>query len=165
MLVRCLAVLLLVGFTGCAEEGSADKATAVPAPSPVQSKDQPQSVPLAIGLTPLPTAQEVQDAAPGGRNDPFAPLRRPQDNPGAGSTQDSGFSVTLTGVLTVGHQHRALVSTAQGSGVICVGSNGRCGDDAPVLLPTGWSVLSIDVERGCISLALNGKAQGPVCIA
>ena len=131
----------------------------------MQSKDQPQSVPLAIGLIPLPTAREVQDAAPGGRNDPFAPLPRPQDKPGAGPTQDSGFSVTLTGVLTVGHQHRALVSTAQGSGVICVGSDGRCGQDAPVLLPTGWSVLSIDVERGCIRLALNDEPQEPFCMA
>ena len=65
----------------------------------------------------------------------------------------------------VGNQERALVTTASGTGVICVGAGGRCGADAPLLLPPGWSVLSIDVARGCIRLALNGKAQVPVCIA
>ena len=58
-----------------------------------------------------------------------------------------------------------MLTTASGSGVVCVGSDGRCGEDAPVLLPTGWSVLSIDVERGCIRLELNGEPQDSVCIA
>ena len=58
-----------------------------------------------------------------------------------------------------------MVTTPSGSGVICVGSDGRCGDDAPLVLPKGWSVLSIDVERGCIRLALNAEPQDPVCIA
>ena len=46
-----------------------------------------------------------------------------------------------------------------------MGSDGRCGEDAPVLLPTGWSELSIDVARGCIRLALNDEPQDPFCIA
>ena len=111
-----------------------------------------------IGLTPLPSAEEVQQAAPGGRVDPFSPL--------AGvDAEDPTIGLTLTGVLLVGNQKRAMVTTPSGSGVICVGSDGRCGADAPVILPTGWSVLSIDVERGCIRLALNGEPQDPVCIA
>ena len=79
--------------------------------------------------------------------------------------EDPTTGLTLTGVLLVGNQKRAMVTTPSGSGVICVGSDGRCGADAPVILPTGWSVLSIDVERGCIRLALNGEPQDPVCIA
>ena len=79
--------------------------------------------------------------------------------------EDPTTDLTLTGVLLVGNQQRAMVTTPSGSGVICVGSDGRCGADAPVILPTGWSVLSIDVERGCIRLALNGEPQDPLCIA
>ena len=70
----------------------------------------------------------------------------------------------VTGVLMVGNQKRAMVTTASGSGVICVGADGRCGDDAPLVLPKGWSVLSIDVARGCIRLALNNEPQ-EFCIA
>ena len=79
--------------------------------------------------------------------------------------QDPTTGLTLTGVLLVGDQKRAMLTTASGSGVVCVGSDGRCGEDAPVLLPTGWSVLSIDVERGCIRLALNDEPQEPFCMA
>ncbi len=79
--------------------------------------------------------------------------------------QDPKTGFTLTGVLLVGNQKRAMVSTPSGKGVICVGSDGRCGEDAPVLLPNGWSVLSIDVALGCIRLALNEEPQEPFCIA
>lgn len=114
--------------------------------------------------------QDVQNAAPGGRNDPFAPLLGAQIQPGdaegqPGDAKDSGAGVTLTGVLTVGNQRRALVTTALGTGVICIGAGGRCSSDIPELLPPGWSVLSIDVQRGCIQLALNGQPQDSLCIA
>ena len=49
--------------------------------------------------------------------------------------------------------------------MICVVSDGRCGEDALLLLPTGWTVLSIDMPRGCIRLALNDEPQDPFCIA
>ena len=111
-----------------------------------------------IGLTPLPSAEEVQQAAPGGRADPFGPLV-------AVEVQDPATGLTLTGVLLVGDQKRAMVTTPSGSGVICVGADSRCGEDAPLLLSTGWSVLSIDVASGCIRLALNDEPQDPVCIA
>ena len=101
----------------------------------------------------------MQQAAPGGRADPFARLSSADDG------RDPASGLILTGVLTVGNQQRALVTTPSGAGVICVGSDGRCGPDAQQLLPSGWSVLSIDVERGCIRLALNGEPQDPVCIA
>ena len=154
-----VAVLLVVG--GCG--GETPTATAPP-PASVQPAPLPEtSAPAVppIGLTPLPSAEEVQQAAPGGRADPFGPLVGVD----AADVQDPTIGLTLTGVLLVGDQKRAMVTTPSGSGVICVGSDGRCGEDAPVLLPTGWSVLSIDVARGCIRLALNDEPQDPFCIA
>ena len=153
-----VAVLVVVG--GCG--GEPPTATALPS-VPVKPKPLPETSAVQappIGLTPLPSAEEVQQAAPGGRADPFGPLVGVE----TADVQDPTTGLTLTGVLLVGDQKRAMLTTASGSGVVCVGSDGRCGEDAPVLLPTGWSVLSIDVERGCISLALNGKAQD-FCIA
>ena len=154
-------VALLVVVGGCS--GETPTATALP-PVPVKPAPLPEmSLPPAppIGLTPLPSAEEVQQAASGGRADPFAPLvgAEPAD------AQDPTTGFALTGVLLVGDQKRAIVTTPNGSGVICVGADGRCGADAPLLLPTGWSVLSIDMARGCIRLALNDEPQDPFCIA
>ena len=153
-----VAVLVVVG--GCG--GETPTATVLP-PVPVKPPLPETSAPAAppIGLTPLPSAEEVQQAAPGGRADPFGPLVVVE----AADAQDPTTGLTLTGVLLVGDQKRAMVTTPAGSGVICMGSDGRCGEDAPVLLPTGWSVLSIDVARGCIRLALNDEPQDPFCIA
>ena len=159
---HCLApVAVLVVVGGCG--GETPTATALPSvpvkPEPLPETSEVQAPP--IGLTPLPSAEEVQQAAPGGRADPFAPLVGVE----AADAQDPNTGLTLTGVLLVGDQKRAMLTTASGSGVVCVGSDGRCGEDAPVLLPTGWSVLSIDVERGCIRLALNDEPQDPFCMA
>jgi hypothetical protein len=157
-----LPVVVLVSVAGCG--GETPTATALPS-SPVQLAPSPQaSVPsppeIEIGLIPLPSAEEVQQAAPGGREDPFGRLAA------AGiDVQDPASGLTLTGVLMVGNQQRAMVTTASGSGVICVGADGRCEDDAPQVLPKGWSVLSIDMPSGCIRLALNGEPQDPICIA
>jgi hypothetical protein len=98
----------------------------------------------------------VQQAAPGGRADPFAPLVGVE----AADAQDPTTGLALTGVLLVGDQKRAIVTTPNGSGVICVGADGRCDADAPLLLP-----ISIDVARGCIRFALNDEPQDLFCIA
>ena len=155
-----VAVLVVVG--GCG--GETPTATALPSvpvkPEPLPETSAVQAPP--IGLTPLPSAEEVQQAAPGGRADPFAPLV------GMEAADAQGLTTGLpqvTGLLMVGDQKRAIVTTPNGSGVICVGADGRCGADAPLLLPTGWSVLSIDVARGCIRFALNDEPQDPFCIA
>ena len=113
---------------------------------------------VSIGLIPLPSVEEVQQAAPGGRVDPFARLSSEEG-------QDPTSGITLTGILTVGNQQRAFVTTSKGTGVICVGSDGRCGEEAPLVLPPGWSVLSIDVASGCIRFALNDEPQDLFCIA
>ena len=151
-----VAVLVVVGGCG-GETPTATVLQPVPVkPAPLPETSAPADPP--IGLTPLPSAEEVQQAAPGGRSDPFGPLF-------VADEQDPTTGLTLTGVLLVGEQKRAMVITPTGSGVICMGSDGRCGEDAPVLLPTGWTVLSIDVARGCIRLAMNDEPQDPFCIA
>ena len=159
---RLLApVVLLMVAGGCG--GQTPTATALP-PVPLKPAPLPETAANALlttGLTPLPSAEEVQQAAPGGRADPFGPLVGLE----AADVQDPNAGLNLTGVLLVGDQKRAMLTTASGSGVVCVGSDGRCAEDAPVLLPTGWSVLSIDVERGCIRLALNDEPQDPFCMA
>ena len=125
-------------------------------PAPLPETSAPTAPPIA--LTPLLSPEEVLQAAPGGHAYPLGPLV-------VAFAQDPTTGLTLTGVLLVGEQKRAMVTTPTGSGVICMGSDGRCGEDAPVLLPTGWSVLSIDVARGCIRLAMNDEPQDPFCIA
>ena len=148
-----VAVLLVVGVSPPQPPTTTNTATTTALPSvPVKPEPLPETSAVQappIGLTPLPSAEEGQQAAPGGRADPFGPLVGVE-------VQDPATGLTLTGVLLVGDQKRAMVTTPSGSGVICVGADGRCGADAPLLLPTGWSVLSIDVERGCIRFALNG---------
>ena len=125
-----VAVLVVVG--GCG--GETPTATALPSvpvkPEPLPETSAVQAPP--IGLTPLPSAEEVQQAAPGGRADPFAPLVGVE----AADAQDPTTGLVLTGVLLVGDQKRAIVATPNGSGVICVGADGSCGADAPLLLPT-----------------------------
>jgi hypothetical protein len=70
----------------------------------------------------------------------------------------------LLGVLTVGTQTRALFAIGTNLGEICVGPRGHCSADHPLVLPEGWSVLTIDDQNGCVQLAENGKAQDLLCI-
>ena len=153
-----LSLLVSVCVTGCGGEMPSSGTPPIAGERPLKEEGLPAASAPQIGLTPLPSVRDVQESAPGGRADPFGRLA-------AADVQDPASGLTLTGVLMVGDQKRAMVTTASGSGVVCVGVDGRCGDDSPTLLPSGWSVVSIDVERGCIRLALNGEPQGPVCIA
>ena len=97
-----VAVWVVVG--GCG--GETPTATVL---QPVPVKPAPlleTSAPAAptIGLTPLPSAEEVQQAALGGRADRFCPLV-------IADAQDPTTGLTLTGVLLVGEQKRAMVTT------------------------------------------------------
>ena len=91
-----VAVLVVVG--GCG--GETPTATALPSvpvkPAPLPETSAPAAPP--IGLTPVPSAEEVQQAAPGGRADPFAPLVGVE----AAGAQDPTTGRALTGVLLVG---------------------------------------------------------------
>lgn len=137
-----------------------------PLPSEPQQASRPPRPDL--GLIPLPTVEEVQQSAPGGRADPFQPLSLEQvdvDSDAIDPVFDPASGLTLSGVLRVGEQRRALVQTQGRSGELCEGADGRCVADAEQLLPTGWSVLSIDVEQGCLALAREGEAQDQICLS
>ena len=93
-----------------------------------------------------------------------AHLLRPSVATVPARTTSGGGSIRLQGVMAVGSQVQALVRTAEGSGAICVGPAGRCGGDDTKLLPKEWTVRSIDLQRGCFTYTVEGKAQKPVCI-
>lgn len=82
----------------------------------------------------------------------------------AGAAPGAAPGLSLRGVLAVGGQLQALVSTATGSGAVCLGSRGRCLAEAEPLLPAGWTVQAIDLRRGCLTYSVGGKAQPPVCM-
>ena len=172
------------GLVACGGEATTSAPEVSPAASTRPAEDADLDAgpavsiaPPELGLTPLPTVEQVRDAAPGGRLDPFAPLQpsipETAADPDAALDQDSasdpavdpGSGIKVTGVLLVGGQSRALASNAQLSGVLCVSADGRCSGDSALLLPPGWSVVAIDVPSGCVRLAQNGKPQDPLCIS
>jgi hypothetical protein len=71
----------------------------------------------------------------------------------------------LTGVMLVGQQRRALVQSSSGSAVLCIGADGRCAADDLPMLPETWSVLGIDVQRGCLQLAQDGDPREEICLS
>ena len=132
--------------------------------APQSQQSSPRSPPPSLilgatGLKPLPTAQQVQGAVPSGRADPFSPLPV-----AAGADQPASGGSRLLGVLTVGTQTRALFAFGMNLGEICVGPRGHCSADHPLVLPEGWSVLTIDDQNDCVQLAEKGKAQDLLCI-
>ncbi len=167
-----------VGFAALTLGPLALVACGSPEPPPVimpsleSLPSEPQQLPRPprpdLGFIPLPTVEDVQQSAPGGRADPFQPLsseRVEVDSDAADALFDPASGLTLSGVLRVGQQRRALVQTQGRSGELCEGADGRCVADGDRLLPSGWSVLSIDVEQGCLALAREGEAQDLICLS
>ena len=183
-------MILSMTLSGCGATlpflgGEPEPVPALPVVEPEVPEETPPASSMAvpnIGLLPLPTVEQVQEAAPGGRRDPFEPLPIPSENKAdqaknaagdgavdgadsADSGLDPAADLLLTGVMQVGGQERALVVLDTTSGVLCVSADGRCSPDSKAVLPQGWSVLAIDVQRGCIRLAQDGEPQPPVCMA
>ena len=171
----------LFSLAGCGAGEPPSVSSPAPPPSPAAPNQSPASrasAPPDLGFIPLPSVEQVQQAAPGGRADPFQPLpaqlaAAAQD--GAGVTAENGAEadlvinpasdLTLTGVMLVGSQRRAFVQSPAGSAVLCIGNDGRCSIDAEQVLPATWSVLSIDLQRGCLQLAQAGKPQNALCLS
>lgn len=161
-------LVLVIGLSSCGDQSSIPPCAENGAP-PLAPQSQQSDAPsllmkpplgsAATGLKPLPTAQQVQGAVPSGRADPFSPLPV-----AAGADQPASGGSRLLGVLTVGTQTRALFTFGTNLGEICVGPRGHCSADHPLVLPEGWSVLTIDDQNGCVQLAENGKAQDLLCI-
>ena len=85
--------------------------------------------------------------------------------PGADGAIDPSSGLTLTGVMLVGQQRRALVQSSSGSAVLCIGADGRCAAEDLSMLPETWSVLGIDVQRGCLQLAQDGDPREEICLS
>ena len=119
------------------------------------------SPPPATALTVLPSVDEVLVAVPEGRSDPFAPFPKRTSGQELGASGERDWKVL--GVLSVADQLRALISTAEGSGVACLGAGGRCPGEAQQLFPMDVEVQAINIRTGCLTVLQSGMSQR-VCI-
>jgi hypothetical protein len=148
---------LLPALTACASSSGPETISLPPpTPKPSTAAKPVAAEPIpAAGFTPLPTPQQVVAALPTGRLDPFAPL--PQATAAAPGGTPAG-DLLFTGVIRSAGRAQALVQVGDQSGAVCVGRRGVCpGSGLPALLPSDWSVTSIDVASG--RLVLNQAGQ------
>ena len=124
-----------------------------------EAKVVPQ--PPAMALTILPSVNEVLVAVPEGRNDPFAPFPKRTSGPELGASGERDWK--LLGLLSVADQVRALISTGERSGVVCLGAGGRCPGEAQQLFPMDLEVQAINIRTGCLTVHQSGQSQR-VCI-
>ena len=127
------------------------------------------TVPLA-GLTPLPSSSQVVASVAAGRVDPFASLATPPSRaqgilrPTVGTGRPASLSLpsglVFNGVIRACGRPEALVQFAGESGTLRVGQRGGSNIDprATPLLPAGWSVASIDVQNGRLTLRQGKQA-------
>jgi Tfp pilus assembly protein PilP len=120
---------------------------------------------VPAGLTPLPTSEQVAAAFPVGRKDPFGSLVA-EMVPGAAAAARGGAAVAaaaapaflqdfrVTGVIDSGGQSEAVVTYKQLSGSLRRGDRGGRNTD---LLPSGWSVASVDVANGHLILQSGSR--------
>ena len=121
------------------------------------------AAPPATPLTVLPSVEEVLVAVPERRTDPFAPLPKRTSEPELGDAGEGDWKVL--GVLSVANQLRALISTAEGSGTVCLGPGGRCPGEAQQLFPIDLEVQVINIRSGCLTVLQSGKSEPErVCI-
>ena len=109
------------------------------------------------GLTPLPSSNQVVASVSSGRVDPFAPLQISASRPVLLSLP---AGLIFNGVIRSGGTPEALVQFAGDSGTLRVGQRGGSSLDprATPLLPAGWSVASIDVQNGRLTLRQGKQA-------
>ncbi|QNJ07147.1 hypothetical protein SynMEDNS5_02458 [Synechococcus sp. MEDNS5] len=163
-----LAGLLWILISGC---GSDTTQNAAPGLKPLEaedvasktSRDRLDRLAPPSSFVPLPSLEQVLSAVPDGRPDPFAPVAAAVST--SAPDQPLGLGLQVQGVLSVGGQRRALVTTSEGSGPVCVGERGRCPGESSGLLPVGWVVQTIDLRRGCLTVSVAGQTEVPFCIA
>ena len=147
-----IAAALLVACAG--EKPPQATSQATPAPPPPAPVGAP--APLA-GLTPLPSSNQVVASVSSGRVDPFAPLQISASRPAPLSLPPG---LIFNGVIRSGGTPEALVQFAGDSGTLRVGQRGGRTTDyrTTPLLPAGWSVASIDVQNGRLTLRQGKQA-------
>ena len=109
------------------------------------------------GLTPLPSSSQVVASVSSGRVDPFAPLQISASRPAPLSLPPG---LIFNGVIRSGGTPEALVQFGGDSGTLRVGQRGGRTTDyrTTPLLPAGWSVASIDVQNGRLTLRQGKQA-------
>ncbi len=117
----------------------------------------PESTPLTPsgGFIAMPSPQQVVEAQPHGRVDPFAPVGMASATDGSTSTQ-----LQLTGLIGSARSAQALISLGGQSEMVCVGRQRLCpGSGLPALLLPGWTVTGIDLGRGELRLNQSGQQR------
>ena len=149
---------------GCsADSTDGTQSNRVKAPPLALPEAKVESALPATPLTVLPSVGEVLVAVPEGRKDPFAPFPKRTPEPELGDAGERDWEVL--GVLSVDDQLRALISTAEGSGTVCLGAGGRCPGEAQQLFPMDLEVQAINIRTGCLTVLQSGKSEPePVCI-
>lgn len=158
-----LALLALSSLVACSaappedlSQAGAGSAATPPVPGQAAAEAGQPVAPQAPGLIPLPSPQAVLGQVPIGRTDPFAPLQGP---PPAAAPINLPAGFRLRGVLRVAGRDQAFVQSAAGSGVVCLGPQGRCSAGSDTPLPRGTAVVSIQPRLGCITVAASGQRQ------
>jgi len=179
-----VAVALLI--SGCGLLGRSPMAE-IPLPPPAEPAEvEAAPAPLA-GLTPLPSANELLASVAIGREDPLAPQvpvpRRSSSGaspPGAANQQSAASAspqggstgtrpaaparlelpadFRFSGVMRAGPTPQAFVQVGDQSGPVCPGPDGTCpASGLPSVLPQGWGVAKIDVDRGRLTLRKGSR--------
>jgi hypothetical protein len=64
----------------------------------------------------------------------------------------------FSGVLRAGSTPQAFVQVGDQTGPVCPGADGSCpASGLPTVLPRGWGVAAIDVERGLLTLRKGSR--------
>ncbi|WP_087068932.1 hypothetical protein [Cyanobium sp. NIES-981] len=152
-----LGSLLALLLSACGGGGDAPPEASTPAPPPAAQAASPAAdTPQSTGLTPLPTPNEVLASVKIGRDDPFAAIPSPSSG-GAAARRGATTQARLTlppafrfsGVIRSGGASQAIVEYGATSGALSVGDRGGRTTD---LLPSGWTVAAINVDRGQLTL-------------
>ena len=148
-----LALPVLLALAACGTGSSSSTAPATGVALPPARTPEPTPLTPSGGFIAMPSPQQVVEAQPHGRVDPFAPVVA------ATATEERTSSeLQLTGLIGSGRSAQALISLNGQSGTVCVGRQGLCpGSGLPALLPPGWTVTGIDLGRG--ELRLNQAGQ------
>ena len=150
-LIAALPVLLALAACGTGETGTAPSAPGAAIPPARTSAPTPLTP--SPGFIAMPSAQQVVQAQPHGRVDPFAPVT-------AAPASTPEVELQLTGLIGSGRSAQALVSLGGQSGTVCIGRQGLCpGSGLPALLPPGWTVTGIDLGRGQLRLNQGGQQR------
>jgi len=128
---------------------SSFKAPESPAKQPAAKQPPAAGLPAIAGLTSLPSPDQVVVAMGSGRRDPFSspPMVVPASSVVPLALPEN---FRFTGVVSIGSRAQALVQLGELSGSLRQGDRGGRNTE---LLPAGWSVAGIDLQRGVLTLS------------